>query len=91
MNFLRTRLRPGHPWVNSTGGLSVAPDSQLAVSSISGQPRIPGLAKAPAEAGAPQGQATQLPGLEVIELDSETVFDRLFGGPPDEPLPPRRW
>lgn len=88
MNFLRTRIRPGHPWVNSIGGLSVAPDSQLAVSSSAGLPRAP---SAPAEPGSPSAQATSLPGLDVVELDSETVFDRLFGSPPDDPPPPRRW
>lgn len=90
MNFLRTRIRPGHPWVNSIGGLSVAPDSQLAVSSTTGVPPRHS-AHPPADDAPDKGFPPTLPGLEVTELDSETVFDRLFGSPPDDPTPPRRW
>lgn len=75
----RTRLNPGSSW------LRVAADSQLPREGPpSVPPRAPGLPPA-----RPDKLPQPIPGVEVSELNSDTMFDRLFGPLPPAP-PPRR-
>ena len=88
LNLLRTRLCPGHDWV-----------TQLPMTMASGEPLGPPTVSPPqparepssSPAGSPASEPAPpapLPGLDVSELNSDTMFDKLFG-PPGTPGPMR--
>lgn len=70
MNTPRTRLSPGHRW----------PDSRLSFA-ITQPSTLPPEATRPRPLPPPAG----MPGVEVHELDSDTVFDRHFGQQDEDP------
>lgn len=85
LNLIRTRLRPGHHWV-----------TPLPITMASNEPAGSSPTPPPRPTREPQGSpgaaptpAAPLPGLDVSELNSDTMFDRFFGTP-TAPAPPRR-
>jgi hypothetical protein len=77
MNTIRTRLQPGSPWIHD-GTDARLPDRP----STFRRPR----ALAPAR---PSPSPSPAMGVEVSELQGDTLFDRLFGASPSPaPTPP---